>query len=787
MTSLNRKLLRDLRHLNSQVIAVMLVVACGMATYITMRSAYESLVVSQADYYREYRFAEVFAQVKRAPETLVPRLVAIPGVSRVETRVVFEVALDVPGLEEPATGRLVSIPENNRPLLNDLFLRRGRYIEPRQRDEVIVSEAFADANGLKIGDRLGAVLNGRWQRLRIVGVAISPEYVYEIRGIEVFPDNRRFGVLWMSREVLGPVFDFKGGFNDLALALSPGANEAEVISRVDTLLENHGGLGAFGRDEHLSHRFLSDEIKQDRVTGIFIPSIFLGIAAFLIHIILSRIIILQRPQIAVLKAFGYGRWAIGWHYLQFALVIVAGGALLGVAAGIWLGTRLADLYARFFHFPQLRFELTPFMIGTALLISGGSACLGAWTAVRKATALPPAEAMRPEPPARFQTGWLERLGLQRFFHPSFRMILRHLARKKMKALMSIFGIAWAVAILVVGFYSFDAIDYIMRVQFEEIQREDATVLFHDPRPARVRHEVNRLPGVLYSETFRVVPVRLRYGHRSKRLGIFGLYPDGRLRSLMDSRFQPVPLPSAGLVLNTKLAEILGVATGDVLQVEVLEGRRPIRSLVVSTLVDELIGLAAYMDIRALHRLLEEEPAVSGAYLSVDPLQANRLYARLKQTPAVGGVGVREAMLESFSKTIAENMAISTTMLIAFACIIAFGLVYNGARIALSERGNELASLRVLGFTRREVTFLLLGEQALLTLLAIPLGWLLGWGVSALMVRAIESELYRLPLVISGRTYGLAFIIVAASAFVSGLFVRRRIRNLDLVAVLKTRE
>ena len=787
MTSLNLKLWRDLRHLCSQVVAVMLVVACGMATYITMRSAYESLVVSQADYYRDYRFAEVFAQVKRAPESLARRIAAIPGVAQVETRVVFEVAVDVPGLEEPATGRLVSIPELHRPLLNDLFLREGRYVETGQRDEVIISEAFADANRLKIGDRLGAVLNGRWQRLRIVGIAISPEYVYEIRGVEVFPDNRRFGVFWMSREVLGPAFDLKDGFNDLTLTLSPGAAEAEVISRLDTLLEDYGGLGAYGRDEHLSNRFLSDEIKQDRVTGIFIPSIFLGIAAFLIHIILSRIITLQRPQIAILKAFGYSRWAIGWHYLKFALVIIAGGSLLGTALGIWFGTGLAEMYGRFFHFPRLRFGLTPSLIGWSLLISGGSAILGALAAVRKATALPPAEAMRPEPPARFQAGWLERLGLQRFFHPSIRMILRHLTRKKMKAFLSVFGVAWAVAILVVGFYAFDAVDYIMRVQFGEIQREDATVLFHNPRPARVGHDVNHLPGVLFSETFRMVPARLRYEHRSKRLGITGLYPDGRLRSLLDTRLQPVSLPPEGLVLTTKLAEILGVSPGDTLQVEVLEGKRPVRPVVVSKLVDELIGISAYMDIRALHRLMEEEPAVSGAYLAVDPLRASRLYAELKQTPAVGGVAIREAMLESFKKTIAENMTISTTMLVAFACVIAFGLVYNGARIALSERGNELASLRVLGFTQREVTVLLLGEQALLTLLAIPLGGFMGWAVSALIVRAAESELYRMPLVITGKTYALAFLIVAVSAFLSGLFVRRRIRNLDLVAVLKTRE
>ena len=787
MTSLNRKLFRDLRHLSGQVLAVMLVVACGMASYLTMRSAYESLVFSQAEYYRESRFAEIFAQVKRAPESLAARLAAIPGVAQVETRVVFEVALDVPGLEEPATGRLVSVPEKYRPRLNDLYLREGRYIEPRQRDEVIISQAFASANRLKIGDTFKAILNGRRQQLRIVGIAISPEYVYEIRGAEVFPDNRRFGVLWMSREILGPAFDLKEGFNDLSLSLSPGADSAEIIARLDRLLEDYGGLGAYGRDEQISNRFLSDEIAQDRVTGIFIPSIFLGIAAFLIHIILSRMIALQRPQIGLLKAFGYSRWSIGGHYLKFALVIIAGGSLLGFALGIWFGTYLSEMYARFFHFPALRFRPTPSLIGWALLISGGSACLGALAAVRKAAALPPAEAMRPEPPSRFRTGWLERLGLQGLFHPAARMILRNLTRKKGKALLSVFGIAWAVAILVVGFYGFDAIDYIMKVQFGIIQREDAAVLFHNPRPTRVRYDLNHLPGVKESETFRMVPARLRFGHRSKRLGVLGLTPEGRLRSLVDSRLRPLFLPPEGIVLNTKLAEILGVSAGDDLQIEVLEGKRPVKTVVVSKLVDEMIGISAYMDIRALHRLLEEEPTVSGAYLAVDPSQAAQLYSRLKQTPAVGGVSIREAMLESFKQTIAENMTISTTMLIIFACVIAFGLVYNGARIALSERGNELASLRVLGFTQREVGVLLLGEQALLTLLAIPLGWLLGWGVCALIIQAAESELYRMPLVITGKTYAQAFLIVAASAFLSGLLVRRRIKHLDLIAVLKTRE
>ena len=404
MRALDRKLLRDVMHLRSQVLAVALVVACGIATYVTMNSAYRALVTSQASYYRDYRFADVFAQVKQAPEPLAAQIASIPGVAAIETRIVKEVTLDVRGLGEPATGRLVSIPEVRTPILNDLYIRRGRYIDPGQRDEVLVSEAFANANKLEIGETLGAVINGRWERLRIVGIALSPEYVYEIREGDVFPDNRRFGVLWMSRKVLGASFDMEGAFNDVALSLGPGAGAADVIARLDLLLERFGGLGAYGREDQLSHRFLSDEISQDRTHGTIVPAIFLGVAAFLIHMVLSRLVSTERSQIALLKAFGYKSSAIGVHFLEFALAAVVAGTALGTGLGVWLGGGLAKLYALYFHFPVLDFRVGLRLIGLTVAISGGAACLGALSAVRAAVRLPPAEGMRPESPAQFRRG-----------------------------------------------------------------------------------------------------------------------------------------------------------------------------------------------------------------------------------------------------------------------------------------------------------------------------------------------------------------------------------------------
>jgi putative ABC transport system permease protein len=787
MVMLNRKLIRDIRHMRGQVFAVTLVLACGIAAYVTMQSAYVSLSEVQSDYYSAFRFADVFAHAKRAPESMIPSIAAIPGVAAVQTRIVMDVSLDVPGLDEPATGRLVSIPARRTPMLNDLVLMEGRYIEPGRRGEVLISETFAAANQLEIGDTLSAVINGKWERLQIVGTALSPEYVYEVRPSEVFPDNRRFGILWMSRDVIGPAFNMEGAFNDVALSLTREANEREVVARLDQLLDRYGSLGAYGRGDHISWRIVNDHIEEIRTSGMILPAIFLAIVAFLLHILMSRLVSTQRGQIAVLKAFGYSDSEVALHYLKLALVAVAAGTILGIGLGLWFGSGLTALFARYFRFPSLVLHPDLRVMFTAIGISGAAACLGALSAVRKAVSLSPAEAMRPEPPPRFRAGFIERIGLRAFLSPATRMIVRNLDRRRARAFLSALAVGFAVAILVVGWYRIDAVNQLANIQFNNLQREDVTIIFHEPRPSSVVYELTHLPGVLRVEPFRETPVRIRFANRSRRTGISGLPHAGELRRPLDESLQPVELPSDGLLLNTRLAEILGVKAGDVVTVEVLEGARLVRRVPVVSLVDEPVGLGAYMEAGALQRLIRDGATVSGAYLRVDPAFAPELYSLLKRTPAVSGVAVRETMRASFWKTIGESITSTTAVLVGFACVIAFGIVYNGARIALSERGNELAALRVLGFTRAEIGRILLGEQGILTLLGIPAGFALGFALSFWVSETHSPDLLRLPFVVNARTYIFAGATVLVAAVASGLVVARRLQRMDLTAVLKSRE
>ena len=787
ITSLNRKLLRDLWAMKAQALAIATVVAAGVAMNVMYLSNFESLRETRRVYYERQRFADVFAQLKRAPLSVAADIAAIPGVAAVETRVVAYVTLDLDDLDEPATGRLVSVPADRRPLVNDLFSRRGRWIERGRPDEVLASEGFVLAHRLQLGDRVPALINGRRRELTIVGVALSPEYIYSIRPGEMVPDDTRFGIFWMNQQALGAAFDMEGGFNDVALDLEPGASTESVITALDRMLEPYGGRGADPRERQLSHWMVTNELNQLQNFGFLLPLVFLMVAAFILNVALTRALALQRPQIASLKALGYGNAAIGWHYLKFALAIGSAGVIMGVLLGASLGNLLIGLYNTFFRFPDLLFSVPPNVIVSATLLTMAAAGVGAFGAVRRAVRVPPAEAMRPEAPALYRRSLLETPAVARHLGTAGRMVLRNIMRHPVRAGASVFGIGFAVAILMIGFVFTDAIDKLIQIQFWDAERQDVTVYYTEPRANDARYALMRLPGVLAVEPIRTVAARIRFGHRERNLGITGVPATPRFRRIVHRTGQSISVPPSGLVMSAMLARVLEVSPGDRVTVEVLEGHRPVRDILVTGVVDDILGLETYMDISVLHALMREGDVSNGARLLVDADQEARLATALKEIPAVSGAGFKRVALAAFRDVMAANMNITILINVIFAGCIAFGVVYNAARISLSERSRELASLRVLGFTRAEISLILLGELALLTVAALPIGALFGYSLAAAIVKSIDSEVYRFPLYVSRFAVAVSFLGIIVAAVVSGLIVRRKLDQLDLVAVLKIRE
>jgi putative ABC transport system permease protein len=784
--ALDRKLLRDLSRIRVQAAAIAVLVGCAVAVFVGSAATWRALARSQARYYETNRFADVFAEVRRAPEPLAAELAAIPGVAEVETRAAGGATLALPGVAEPVTARVLSLPPGGA-RLNRPHLRAGRGLAPGAADEVLISEGFALARRLGPGDVLDVVVNGRSQRFTVAGVAISPDTIYAIPAGALFPDDRHFGVLWAPRDALAAALDLEGAFSEVSLRLAPGAREPQVIAAVDRLLAPYGGLGAIGRDRHVSHAFLTDEIRQLRAMAAVVPAIFLGVSAFLVSVVLARLVGTQRRQIGMLKALGYGTRDIGWHYAKLVLVVGVAGCAAGAVGGLVMAAGMARTYADFYRLPELVLggDAPVIVLASALALAGALA--GSLGAVRAAVGLSPAEAMRPPAPPTYRPTLLERAGLTRALAPAGRMVLRDLGRRPLRAALSALGIAFAVAILVVSWFSEDAIDVIFDRTLVRAQRDDATVTFTHALAEDALAELRRLPGVRRVEPFRTWPANLRSGPRTALAALSGVDAGADLSRIVDASGAPVSTPPEGLVVSRKLAQDLGVGRGGRIQAEILDGARPTRSLPVVAVVDDFLGLQATGDRRWIAETLGEAPLVSGARLAVDPAALADVQARLQGLPAVAGVTLRAATLAAYDELIASFLLTYMAVISALALAIAAGVVYNAARVTWAERERELATLRVLGFTRGEIWRILAGEMGVHVAAAIPAGWAIGLGAVLLTAHGASTDLYRLPAVVTRSTYATAALVVCAGAVAVLLVALRWVRALDLVEVLKSTE
>ena len=583
---LDRKLIRDMWRLKGQVLAIAFVVACGIATYVMSKTTMDSLRQARDTYYQEYRLADVFAVAKRAPMVLKEQLQKIDGVITVYPRIVYSVTLDVAGMDEPASGLLISLPEVGAPLLNDVFLRQGRFPGPYEADAILASEAFTEAHGLMTGDTVDAIINGRKRTLRITGVGLSPEYVYSIGpgtilpddkrfgifwmgrraleaasdldgafnslvlktasnasieditgavdrllapyggidsiGVEdqlsywfvepfingrkrtlritgvglspeyvysigpgtILPDDKRFGIFWMGRRALEAASDLDGAFNSLVLKTASNASIEDITGAVDRLLAPYGGIDSIGVEDQLSYWFVENELQELEAMIFIIPGIFLGVSAFLLNIVLSRRIATEREQIGMLKALGLSNGEVGWHYMKLALTVVILGAIIGTGLGSWLGQGITEMYTQFFRFPLLAFVFEPQTVVVGFAISMAAAVLGAAYAVAGVVRLPPAEAMHPASPTSYRGTLSGRLGLPRLFSVPSRMIVRHLERRPLRALMSVAGVALSAAIFVAASFGIDAFDHMIYVQYNLADREDVNVVFVEIKPPR---------------------------------------------------------------------------------------------------------------------------------------------------------------------------------------------------------------------------------------------------------------------------------------------------------------
>lgn len=787
MRVLDKKLLRDMKRLWAQSLAVALVLAAGVATMLIGVGAQQSLSETRQTFYERSQFAHVFSSAVRAPKSIIEQLRELEGVAQVEPRIVKSALLDIEGYDLPVSGQFISLPIYGESTLNQLYIRTGRLPEPGSTHEVAVNEAFANAHGFAVGSKFEAILNGSKRQLTITATVLSPEFIYALPPGGMMPDDRRYGIIWMRESALAALFDLKGAFNDVSLRLMKDVDATIVSTDIDEILKRFGGEGAHDRREQSSHAFLDAELKQLKTMSRILPPIFLVVTAFLINMVLARLILLEREQIGLLKAIGYSPFEIVGHYAKLVTLIAILGIVIGFVVGTWLSFGLTKLYARFFHFPYEIFVVSTRLYGLTAIASLAAALAGASKSVLAAARLSPAVAMQaPSPPSFKRThffGWQPGTHISQLSI----MVFRQLVRWPVRASLTSAGIALSIAMLVSSLFSTGAINFMIDVVFDRTDRQDVTMNFAEARSLQAVHEAMRLPGVLAVDPFRVAPVRISNAQFEKRTLITGKPETADISRVLDQSFRPTTLPEYGLVLSETLADTLHVRRGEKVHLEFLGGSTIETDLPVVDIVQGLLGLSAYMDLNALSRLLGESPRASGLHLLLDPAKTVAFFRAVKSEPTLASIQLQRVTLDNFRKTIRENIFIQVIVYVSLAVVVAFGITYNSARIQFSERARDLASLRVLGFTEFEVSRALLQEYFVLTGIAIPLGWLLGYGLAYALTMGFRSELYRLPFIVERSTFAYSALIVITAVAASALIVRRRVSRLDLVEVLKTRD
>ncbi len=786
MRALDRKLLRDLGRIWAQTLAIALVLGCGVMVLVGAQATQATLLQSQAAYYERHRFADIFATMTRAPRDVVAAAALIPGVAQAEGRIGFQAVLDIDGMNEPATGRILSLPASGA-ALNLPLIRQGRLPNPERADEVALSEPFAQAHGLVPGNRFRGVFNGQLRELTVTGWVLSPEFIYTMAPGAMMPDDRRYGVIWMNEAAAATATDMEGAINEIALRLTRDADMAAVIAALDQLLDPYGGGGAYGRDRQLSHAFLAGELSQLGAMAAFMPPIFMVVAAFLVNMVLGRLIATERPQIGLLKALGYGRRQIAAHYLKLALLIGVVGVLGGWAFGWWIADAMIGLYGDFFRFPFIIRNWGTQSLVISALLGMATALLGGLRAVWAALKMPPAEAMQPPAPPRFARGVADRLLSRVRLRQTTMMIFRSIIRWPGRAAITLFGVAASVGVLVMSYFIFDAVEQLGDSVFQQANRQQVTVMLAAPQTEQAVQDALTLPGVLRAEAAYAMPVRAVNGHRNRLTALQGHYPDTELARLVDDAGRVVSLPAEGVVLSQMLARALDIGPGQYLRLEMLAAPRLVLNLPVVEVIAQGMGQEVHISAMALFAAMDSVAQVNMIHLAVQSDLMQDLNAAIKQTPAIAGLADWAEVRAQFDATLSENLLTMVAIYTLIGVLIAVGVVYNAARIQLSERSYELASLRVLGFSRAEVAYVLVGEMMLLTALAIPLGWGLGYWLALGLVDAMSTDMFQIPFHITRRTFALAALAVFLAALGSVLVVRRRLDRVDLATALKARD
>jgi putative ABC transport system permease protein len=792
METLDRKLFRDICQSWHMLLAVSAIIAVGIGCFVGMLSAARNLEYARSTYYSSCRLADIWIDLKKAPTEEVKRLAMIPGISEIRERIQFQVFLDLAGTEKPIGTMVLSLPDEQEPVINNIIIRTGTYFTHDRANEVIISEKFAKARNIVPGDRIPAILNNQRKELIVVGTAISAEFVYMVSPGSMIDDPGSYGLMYIKRSFAEDTFGFNGACNSVVGLLAPEARqEAErIVKTLSDRLEPYGVFAALSRAEQFSPMILDGELKELNNMAFIFPSFFLVVATLLLNVLMIRLAEQQRTVIGTLKAIGYENRALIFHFLKFAVTVGLAGGILGCLFGYWLAGVNTRMYVQYFTFPQLTNMFYPTLLLAGLSVSIFFSILGTLKGIRHIMRLDPAEAMRPASPPMGGAVFLEKIHwFWQKLDVQWQMILRGLLRNKGRTAVAVISAVMGSSIVVLTFGFVDSLDEMVRQQFDTVLRSDYHLTFQDEKSFSTFDEIRRLPGIIHAEPVVIVPCTFQVRNHFKRSAIMGIIPNGELTTPTNAKGESIPLPSTGLLMTDRLMEQLKVSAGDSVDVRPVKGERRTLTLPVVQGISSMVGMAVYADYDWLNHVLGKEPVISEVRVLAahGPTEKREFMNRVRNMPGLEILTDLGEQKEALNRQLNGMMRYSAFIMILFAAVIFFGAILNGTLIAISERRVEMATFRAMGYFESEVARLFLRENMLTnvigTLIGLPVGHWMLVGIMQLFI----TDAYSFPAKLNAVSYVYTVALAVLFVLLSQGIVKRAIRKQNWVEVLSLKE
>ncbi len=792
MSVLDRKLRRDLWHNKAMLLAVVLIVAVGVGCLSGFLATSKNLQSARSSYYQETFLADFWIDLKKAPTTVLPDLLDIPGVASLRARLVTSVMLDLDGVDRPISGQLLSMPPSQQDVINNVILMSGSYFTPGRRNEVLVNHDFATARNIAPGDTLRMVIHGQRKELHVVGTAISSEFVYLMPPGSIVPEPADYGVFYVKQQLAEDAMGFEGACNSLVGFLTPQArqNPQAVLDQLGTALKPYGVFATTPLAQQASNLALSSELSGLSTMATMMPLIFLSVAALVLNVLMTRLAEQQRSIVGTLKALGYGNAVIRAHFLKVGCIVGLCGGLAGCVLGYFMAAGLTVTYKSFFTFPRLDNLFYPGLMLLSVTIALVFGLLGTLRGVAHVTRLNPAEAMHEQPPTQGGSVFLERLPwFWRNLGFRWQLSLRNLFRNRVRTLVGVFAAAMGTALLVCTFGMVDSLQYMANFQFDKILLSDFQLTFRQELDQGAVYEMAATPGVVKVEPLLEVACDFLNGHRSKKGRIMGLVRGAQMTVPRDAKGNAVAVPSAGLLMSRRMAAILDVRPGDSLTITPTKGLQQPRTVRVAQIIDSMFGLSVYADYHYLNTLIHESAAVSALQLrtQMTPKQLRGFLKQCKQYPQLAGIGNRDLQRGLIQKSFVDKLGGMAYPLIFFGAIIFFGSILNASLIGILERKREIATYRVLGYTALEVGNLLLRENILINGAGILLGLPLGWWMLDGMAQQYQNDMYSMPCVIDPQSWIVSVVLAIVFVLLCQCIIQRSISRLNWNEALSMKE